>query len=373
MIYADYAATSATHPKCVIDAVVETLRCSGNPGRGAHEETLKAGRIVLHARQQVASFFGVDDFRHVVFTSGITESLNTVVRGMLTEQDHVITTWAEHNSVLRPLYEKEKQGMELTITNPDVYEIEKQIKHNTKMVIMTHGSNVTGDIYDIRSVGEICKKYGILLVLDSAQTAGVYPVSMRDDMIDILCFAGHKGLLGPQGIGGICIRKDLQIHPLKTGGTGIDSFSKEQPKNYPEALEAGTLNLPGIAGLAAGISYLNRTNIETIRKKEVSLAKRFYDGIKNLQGIRLYGDFRDFTKRSAIVSLNIGDYSSQRVSDELQQRFGIMTRSGAHCAPLVHKHFQTVDQGMVRFSFGYETTDVEVNQCIEAIKILVEE
>ena len=305
----------------------------------------------------------------------MTESLNTVIKGYLNKGDHVITTFMEHNSVLRPLYEMEQKGVKLTITAPEVDKIRQEIKQETKMIIMTHASNVTGEVFDVQAIGQMCKENGILFVVDTAQSAGIIPISMKKDHIDVLCFTGHKGFMGPQGIGGLCIRKGVAIHPLKSGGTGILSFSKTQPEALPQALEAGTLNGLGIAGLGAAIDFINTYKIEEIHSHEMQLVKTFYEKIEKIKGIKIYHLTKqiDFTKQTAICSINLEDYDSGSVSDELMERFGIQTRSGAHCAPLVHQHFDTIDQGMVRFSFGYETTMEEINQIINAMQILAEE
>ena len=297
-----------------------------------------------------------------------------MIKGSLNHGDHVITTFMEHNSVLRPLYEMERQGVCLTITSPDVGDIKQAITKDTKMIVMTHASNVTGEVFDIQSVGKLCREKGILFVVDTAQSAGVIPISMKEDNIDILCFTGHKGLMGPQGIGGICIRKGVEIRPLKTGGTGILSFSKTQPGVLPQALEAGTLNGIGIVGLGAAIDFINTYGIDKIREQEMNLIEIFYKKIQKIQGIKIYHEKQlDLTKQTAICSINLEEYDSGSVSDELMERFQIQTRSGAHCAPLVHEHFGTIEQGMVRFSFGHETTMKEINQIINAVKILAEE
>lgn len=372
-IYADDAATHITKPECVKEAVMDAMTL-GNSGRGVNENSLEAARKVYEVRTKLDQFFDGYGPEQVVFTSGITESLNTVINGVLKSGDHVITTFMEHNSVLRPLYEMEQKGVRLTITSPEISDIEQEISEDTKMVIMTHTSNVTGEVFDIRSVGKLCKEKGILFVVDTAQSAGVIPISMKKEYIDILCFTGHKGLMGPQGIGGICIKKGIKIRPLKTGGTGISSFSKTQPETLPQALEAGTLNGIGIAGLGAAIDHINAYGIDKIHEQETNLIKTFYKEMEKIKGIKIYHENPfDFTKQTAICSMNLEDYDSGRVSDELMERFHIQTRSGAHCAPLVHEHFGTIEQGMVRFSFGQETTMEEIDQIIDAVKILAEE
>lgn len=373
-IYADYAATHKTKPEPVKKAVIDALEL-GNSGRGVNESSLSAARMIYDVRRKVDQFFDGYGPEQVVFTSGVTESLNTVIKGYLNKGDHVITTFMEHNSVLRPLYEMEQKGVKLTITAPEVDKIRREIKQETKMIIMTHASNVTGEVFDIQAVGKICKEKGILFVVDTAQSAGMIPISMKKDYIDVLCFTGHKGLMGPQGIGGLCIRNGVVIRPLKSGGTGILSFSKTQPEALPQALEAGTLNGLGIAGLGAAIDFINTYKIEEIRAYEMQLIKVFYEKIQKIKGIKIYHLAKeiDVTKQTAICSINLEDYDSGSVSDELMERFGIQTRSGAHCAPFVHKHFDTIEQGMVRFSFGYETTMEEIDQIIDAVQILAEE
>lgn len=372
-IYADYAATHITKPDCVKEAVFNALSL-GNSGRGVNESSLDAARKIYEVRSKVDQFFDGYGSEQVVFTSGVTESLNTVIKGILNNGDHVITTFMEHNSVLRPLYEMEQQGVRLTITLPDIYHIKQAINEDTKMIVITHASNVTGEVFDIRSIGKLCKEKGILFIVDTAQSAGVIPISMKKDHIDVLCFTSHKGLMGPQGIGGICIRKGVKIRPLKTGGTGILSFSKTQPEALPQVLEAGTLNGIGIAGLGAAIDFINAYGIDKIHEQERNLIETFYKAIGEIKGVKIYHENPlNFIKQTAICSINLEDYDSGSVSDELMERFHIQTRSGAHCAPLVHEHFGTTEQGMVRFSFGHETTMEEINRIIDAVKILAEE
>ncbi|WP_330639386.1 selenium-dependent molybdenum cofactor biosynthesis protein YqeB [Anaerostipes butyraticus] len=373
-LYADYAATNPAKPRQVKEAVWKAMSY-GNAGRGVHRASLAASRNIFQARQTAAEFFQCSRPEQVSFTSGITASLNIALKGILNPGDHVITTYMEHNSVLRPLYELEKEGISLTITSPDAESIAREIRENTRMVVMAHGSNVTGEVFDIQNVGKLCRENGIVFVADTAQTAGIFPISMEKDNIDVLCFAGHKALLGPQGVGGLCVREGIKIRPLLTGGSGFDSFSRTHPERMPEALEAGTLNGPGIAGLEAGIRYLMSEGLDQIRMKEQENIKLFYQLIKNIPDIRIYGmrDDSDFTKRTAVLSCNLGSYSSSEVSDELAERFGIQTRSGAHCAPLVHEYYKTKEQGMVRFSFGYDTTEEEIRFAADALNQLAVE
>ena len=378
VIYLDNAATTMQKPEEVIEAVVQAMHSMGNAGRGAHSASLEASRTIYDTRELLCRFFGGTDPRRLVFTSNSTESLNIAIKGLFEPGDHVITTMLEHNSVLRPLYEMEKRGVELTIIPADkkgvidYNDIEKAIRPNTKAVVCTHGSNLTGNLVDIERIGKITRKNGLLLVVDASQTAGVFPIDVEKMQIDVLCFTGHKGLLGPQGTGGMYVREGIQIRPLKSGGSGVQTYSKSHPAEMPTALEAGTMNGHGIAGLHAAVEYIQRTGIDQIRKREQECMKRFYEGVIQVPGVKVYGDFDDMN-RCAIVSLNIGDYDSSEVSDELLTEYRISTRSGAHCAPLMHEALGTVEQGAVRFSFSHFTTDEEVDTAIKAIRELAEE
>lgn len=378
MIYLDNAATTMQKPEEVIEAVVQAMHSMGNAGRGAHSASLEASRTIYDTRELLCRFFGGTDPRRLVFTSNSTESLNIAIKGLFEPGDHVITTMLEHNSVLRPLYEMEKRGVELTIIPADkkgvieYNDIEKAIRPNTKAVVCTHGSNLTGNLVDIERIGKITRKNGLLLVVDASQTAGVFPIDVEKMQIDVLCFTGHKGLLGPQGTGGMYVREGIQIRPLKSGGSGVQTYSKSHPAEMPTALEAGTMNGHGIAGLHAAVEYIQRTGIDQIRKREQECMKRFYEGVIQVPGVKVYGDFDDMN-RCAIVSLNIGDYDSSEVSDELLTEYRISTRPGAHCVPLMHEALGTVEQGAVRFSFSHFTTDEEVDTAIKAIRELAEE
>jgi cysteine desulfurase family protein len=380
MIYLDNAATTLVKPKEVELAIINALHTAGNAGRGAHKGTLDASRIVYDTREKLAKFFNVKNPSQIAFTSNATESLNIAIQGIFKAGDHVITTVCEHNSVLRPLYLMEKRGVELDFITADKngildYEsLESLIKPNTKAVVITHASNLTGNITDLEKISKITRKHHLLLIVDAAQTAGIIPIDVEKLGIDILCFTGHKGLLGPQGTGGIYVREDIKISPLKVGGSGIKSYQKEHPYEMPTSLEAGTLNTHGIAGLGAAIDYIENEKIENIRKKEMSLVKQFLDGISDLtyKGlIKTYGN-PDLNKRVAIVSLNLGNLDSSQVSDWLYEDYEICTRPGAHCAPLMHKTLGTVDQGAVRFSFSHFNTSDEVDMAIQALHDLAE-
>ncbi len=378
MIYMDNAATTMRKPESVIEAVVNAMNSMGNAGRGAHAASLSASRVIYNTREALARFFGAEDPRQIVFTNNSTESLNIAIKGILEPGDHVVTTMLEHNSVLRPLYELEKKGVAITFVKSDLQgrisyeEMEDAIQENTKAIVCTNGSNLTGNYVDVKRVGEIAKRKGVLLIVDASQTAGVYPIHVQDMHIDILCFTGHKSLLGPQGTGGMYVRTGLQLKPLKSGGSGVQTYSKHHPYEMPTALEAGTLNGHGIAGLGAAIEYLEAEGIDHIRKTELKHMWHFYNGVKDIPGVKVYGDF-ETEIRCPIVTINIGDYDSSEVSDELLMTYGISTRPGAHCAPLMHEALGTVEQGAVRFSFSHYNTDEEIETAIAAIKELAEE
>ena len=289
----------------------------------------------------------------------------------------MVTTVLEHNSVLRPLYEMEEKGVEVTILPCDEYgmvypeQFAAAVRPNTKAFICTHGSNLTGNVLDIKKTGKAARDRGILFVVDASQTAGVFDIDVQKMNIDILCFTGHKGLLGPQGTGGIYVREGISVRPLKSGGSGVKTFEKKHPAQMPVALEAGTLNGHGLAGLGAAVDYLNQQGLSAIRKKEQDLMEQFYLGIRDIPGVKIYGDFRT-RNRCAIVTLNIGDYDSGEVGDALYADYGIATRTGAHCAPLMHQSLGTAEQGAVRFSFSHFNTEEEIQKGIEAVRELAE-
>ena len=372
MIYLDNAATTMKKPQCVIDAVVNAMTHMGNAGRGANEAALDASRVIYDTREKISDLFNLQNPSRVAFTCNSTESLNTAIKGVLTRSDHAITTSLEHNSVLRPLYELESKGMELSVVecdengNINYDDFESLIKDNTKAIVCTHASNLVGNLLDVKKIGEIAKKYNLVFIVDASQSAGVFPIDMQDMNIDILCFTGHKGLLGPQGTGGLCVRENVNISPLKVGGSGVNTFSKTHPDVMPTMLEAGTLNGHAIAGLNAALDYLKEEGIENIRNREEELMFRFYNGIKDIKDIKIYGNFEN--KRAAIVTFNIGDIDSAAFSDELSLYYNISTRPGAHCAPLMHKAMNTVDQGAVRFSFSHYNTEEEIDTAINAVK-----
>ena len=372
MIYLDNAATTMKKPQCVIDAVVAAMSHMGNAGRGATSAALDASRIIYDTREKISDLFNLQNPSRVAFTCNSTESLNTAIKGILSSGDHAITTALEHNSVLRPLYDLQAKGMELSIVdcdengNIDYNDFEKLIKENTKAIVCTHASNLVGNVLDVKKIGSIAKKHNLIFIVDASQSAGVFPIDMQDMNIDILCFTGHKGLLGPQGTGGICVREGIDVRPLKVGGSGVNTFSKDQPVEMPTHLEAGTLNGHALAGLNAALDYLKEEGIDNIQKREEELMFRFYNGIKDIKDIKIFGNFEN--KRAAIVTFNVGDIDSAAFSDELSFAYDISTRAGAHCAPLMHKSMNTVEQGAVRFSFSHYNTEEEIDTAIKAVK-----
>lgn len=377
MIYFDNAATTLHKPHEVIEAVVHAMTTAGNASRGTHTGSLAASRTVYETRKKIADFFHCSRADHVIFTSNSTEALNIAICGTLGKGDHIISTDLEHNSVLRPLYHLEEQGASLTFLSAnkkgciDYDDFKRSIKSNTKAIVCTHASNLTGNVLDIERIGRIAKAHNLLFIVDASQSAGCIEINMETMNIDILCFTGHKGLLGPQGTGGLCIHESVEIRPFKHGGSGIHSYEKGQPQAYPARLEAGTLNSHGIAGLCVAINYINTITIPVIAKKEQELLWHFYKGICNIPEIHIYGDF-DTKERAAILSLNIEGYDSGTVSDLLSQEYDIATRPGAHCAPRMHQALGTTETGAVRFSFSSFNTMEEVETAIQALKELVE-
>ena len=289
--------------------MLEALQTAGNPGRGAHEPTLHAARLVYDARAALAELFGAESPACIAFASNATQALNTAIGGLIGPADHVITTVCEHNSVLRPLYRLREQGTQLSFVGVDdravlrYEQFEELLRPNTKAVVVTGASNVTGNATDLAFVAHFAKKHGLLLIVDAAQTAGACPIQVQKLGIDVLCFTGHKGLLGPQGTGGLYVRPGLRAAPLVVGGSGVHSFDEHHPAEMPTALEAGTLNVPGIAGLGAGVRWILEQGVETLQAKETALARLFYEAVREIPGVVVYGSFEE--PRAPIVSLNL--------------------------------------------------------------------
>ena len=378
MIYLDNAATTMKKPDVVVQAVAQAMCAIGNPGRGVHDGALDASRIVYDARRALADLFHAEKAERIAFTANSTEALNMAIKGTLNPGDHVITTALEHNSVLRPLYEMEERGVELTILPADQQgrihyaDFEAHIRENTRAIICTHGSNLTGNLLDIRRIGGIAKAHGLLFIVDASQTAGVFPVDVQEMQVDILCFTGHKGLLGPQGTGGLYVREGVDVRPLLSGGSGVQTYSRSHPARMPARLEAGTLNAHGLAGLNAAVRWIMDAGIDSLRRKEQELMRSFYEQVREIPGVAVYGDFSDM-ERCPIVCLNVRDYDSAQVSDVLSESYGIATRPGAHCAPLMHEALGTVEQGAVRFSFSHFNTMEEIETAVSALRELAKE
>ena len=378
MIYFDNAATSLQKPNEVIEAVQKALLTLGNAGRGAHVPTLQAARTVYDTRVKLAKLFNIANPAQIAFTCNSTEALNIAIQGLFKAGDHVISSEAEHNSVLRPLYLQESAGVEVSFLpledcgRIDYATIESKVQANTKAIVINHASNVTGNVNDLHKISAVAKKHNLLLVVDASQTAGSLPIDVKALGVDVLCFTGHKGLLGPQGTGGIYVNENVELPSLKVGGSGVHSFDKVHPKMMPTLLEAGTLNGHGLAGLNAALDFILNIGVNKIYAHEMELMNHFVKGVKALPNVKLFGDFIA-QERVAIVSLNVGKMDAGIVSDILWEEYGICVRAGAHCAPLVHKHFGMEKQGMVRFSFGYFNTLEEVDVAIKAIKEIAEQ
>lgn len=378
MIYFDNAATTLRKPPCVARAVAEAIGSLGNPGRGVHEGALSASRVIYDARVALAELFGAESPQRIAFTANSTEALNMAIKGVLSPGDHVITTALEHNSVLRPLFEMEDRGVELTVLPADPMgnirfeDLEKAIRSHTKAIVTTHGSNLTGNLLDIGRIGGLARERGLIYIVDASQTAGVFDIDVGKMQIDILCFTGHKGLLGPQGTGGLYVREGVAVRSLLSGGSGVQTYLRSHPSQMPTALEAGTLNSHGIAGLGAAVRYILETGPGVIREKEQALMRSFYRQVRQIPGITVYGDFSTFD-RCPIVSLNVRDYDSGEVSDALFRDYGIATRPGAHCVPLMHQALGTVEQGAVRFSFSHYDTEEEIDIAVSALRELAQE
>ena len=361
-------------PQVVIDAVTQAMCSLGNAGRGATSGALDAARTIHACRAKLARLLGCPRADHVCFTPNSTAALNTAINGVVRPGDHVVTTVLEHNSVLRPLNRlAAEQGVTVEHAGCDTNgvldydELERLVTPGTRAVVVTHASNVTGNAVDIARVAAIAHAAGALVIVDASQSAGTAHIDMQAMGLDIVCFTGHKGLMGPQGTGGLAVAEGIDVAPWAMGGTGVHSFDPLQPLEWPTRLEAGTLNGHGIAGFSAGLDFIEaQGGVEAIAAHERALADRFLSGVREISGIKLYGAF-DQPTRSAIVSLNVGDIDSAEISDALMQGWGIATRPGAHCAPLMHRALGTERQGVVRFSFGYFNTTEEVDTAIDAL------
>ena len=375
-IYFDNGSTSFPKAPGVGDAIRDIIEHGAyNINRGGYEGAYEVADMVLTTREQLCRLFHFSESRNVVFTPSITYSLNYVIKGLLKPGDHVIVSSMEHNGMMRPLVQMAHQGVTFDAAQADrdgvldPQKVEDLIRPNTRAVMMLHASNLCGTMLPIQQVGEICARHGLIFVVDTAQTAGVFPIDMEKMHIDALCFTGHKGLRGPQGVGGMLLRDELcsQMTPLISGGTGSRSDSEEVPDFMPDRFESGTMNLPGIAGLHRALTYLEEYGMENIARQELAICQRFIDGALTLPDTRVVGKLTT-QDRAAIVSLDFQKMDNAEVSFLLDNQYGVMTRCGLHCAPRAHKSLGTFPQGTVRFSFSHHNTPEEVDTCIEGLR-----
>ncbi|MDL2293128.1 aminotransferase class V-fold PLP-dependent enzyme [Ruminococcaceae bacterium OttesenSCG-928-D13] len=367
MIYFDNAATTLPKPEAVKAAVLLAMDSCGNPARGAHGAAMNALRTLLAGREAVAGFFGVPGAENVAFTPNATAALNLAIGAV---RGHIVTTGAEHNSVLRPVHRRGNYTVVSldALGRLDFDRLEAAIRPDTGAVVMTHASNLTGNVYDIAAAGRLCRAKGVRLIVDAAQSAGLLPIEMEKLGLSALCFSGHKSLYGPQGIGALCLAPDFRPEPCFVGGSGSDSFSPEHPGRMPERLEAGTQNAHGVAGLRAGIEYVKARAGACFAEAD-QLARRFTSGVRNLAAYTLYGDL-DAQLRAPVVALNHRRMESAELALKLDDGYGIAVRAGAHCAPLMHKALGTGEAGAVRFSFSHFNTADEVDTALEALEVL---
>ena len=376
-IYLDNAATSFPKPESVYKAVSDTLRKYGSsPGRGGHKMSIQTERLIFETREKIASFFNIPNSSNVIFTFNVTMGINLALKGFLKAGDHVLTSSMEHNAVMRPLKRLENPplgGISKTVVQCskegflNSKDIEREIKPNTKLIIITHASNVVGTILPIREVGEIAKKKGIAFLVDAAQSAGLLPIDVQRDNIDMLGCTGHKSLFGPQGTGFLYIKDGFDVKPLIEGGTGSNSESDEMPDFIPDKYQAGTLNTPGIAGLGAGIEFIQNEGLKKIRDKELHLTSEIMKGLKDIKGVKLYGSLNPLD-RVAVVSFNIEGKDPADVGNILNEKYDIMSRVGLHCAPNAHRTIGTFPEGTVRVSVGYFNTEGDIDKLIKAVK-----
>lgn len=381
MIYLDNAATSYLKPKEVGRAMLYCLEKVGaSPGRSGHRLSIEAGRLLYQTRESLAELLNVIDPLRIIFTLNVTEAINLVLKGLLRPGDQVITSSMEHNSVMRPLRELEKRGVEVKVVlcspqgDLDPVDIKRSIKENTKLIVLNHGSNVIGSILPISAVGAIARDYGLLFLVDTAQTAGCYPLDVKKDNIDLLAFTGHKALFGPPGTGGLVVGERVNIkklNPLKVGGTGSRSESEEQPDFLPDIYESGTPNTVGLSGLNEGVRFILKEGVDKIRQHEKNLITHLIEKLKEIPEVILYGE--DHLKdRVAVVSFNLEDKWPSDVGLRLDEEYDIMCRVGLHCSPAAHKTIGTFPVGTVRFSMSWFNTFEEVDQAIIAIRNIAE-
>jgi cysteine desulfurase / selenocysteine lyase len=382
IIYFDNAATSWPKPPAVLQAMQFYMESVGaSPGRSGHRLAINAARMVYDARESIAGLLGADDALRVIFTRNVTEGLNLVLQGLLRAGDHVVTGSMEHNSVMRPLRALEREGVELTVVGNspageiEPADVERAIRPHTRLIVLNHASNVVGTLAPVREIDAVARRHGILCVLDAAQSAGVYPIHMEEDQVDILCFTGHKGLMGPQGTGGVIFGERVQIDqvtPLTRGGTGSRSEEEEQPPFLPDVFESGTQNAVGLAGLGAAVEFIRDVGVETVRAHEVTLTRRLLEGLTAIDGVLVYGA-GDASRQTSTVSFNVQGLEPSEVGLRLDEEYGIMCRVGLHCAPAAHRTMGTFPGGTVRFGLGYYNTLAEVDVAISAVAKLAAE
>ena len=373
MIYLDNAATSFPKPKGMLYSINECIRdYCGNPGRSGHWMSMKTGEMIYQVRNAIGRMFHINDCSRILFTSNTTEALNLGIKGTLKHGDHAITTSMEHNSVLRPLKAMEEIGVTTTIIkcNPDgtlnLEALKREIKENTKLIVVTHASNVTGTILPIKEIGSLAKRMRINFMVDGAQSAGCLPIDVEEMNIAMLAVPGHKGLLGPMGTGFLYVREDINLRPLREGGTGTNSKDMTHPLEFPEGYEAGTVNAPGIAGLGYSVKYISNIGIDHIRAHEEMLIRRLDEALRNMRGVTVYGP-SDCRKKTGIVLFNIKNMDCEEVCSILNSNYGIASRAGFHCAGLAHKTIGTYDCGAVRLSVGPANNMKEISRAIEAV------
>ncbi len=379
VMYFDNAATSWPKPQAVGGAVAAFLgERGGNPGRSGHKMSRDADRTVAETRTLLARFFNAPDSQRIIFASNATEAINLAIKGLLCPGDHVIASSMEHNAVARPLEALAVRGIEVTKlpTSPerglDPDAVQAAIRPQTKLVIVCHASNAAGTIHPIAEIGAICERRGVVFLVDAAQSAGCLPIDLCAMNIDLLAFPGHKGLMGPQGTGGLYIAPGIELAPLVEGGTGTESASLRQPERCPERYESGTLNLPGIAGLGAALRFIVDTGPEKIREAERARVARLIEGFTGIEGIRIYGP-PPGAERAPLVSIDIAGVDPAEAAMILDSHFDIAVRAGLHCAPDAHRSMGTLGHGTIRFSPGYFTTEAEVDACVEAVAAIASE
>ena len=372
MIYLDNGATSYPKPPCMVMAMEECIKnYCGNPGRSGHYMSMKTGEEVYHARRKVSSLFNINQTERLIFTKNTTEALNLGLKGILKSGDHVVTTSMEHNSVLRPLKMLERKGVEHSIVKADecgrvkMEDIARHIKDNTRIIAMTAASNVTGTKMPLMEAGKIARKRGVLFMVDAAQGAGCMPIDVESLNIDLLALPGHKGLLGPLGTGALYVRDGLYVEPLMEGGTGTVSKNRNQPCDFPEGYEAGTINAPSIIGLGYSADYVGKIGVEVIEQYERELIKWIDEELENMKGISIYGPKCE--EKIGITLLNVDGLGAEEVTEELSKSYGIAVRGGFHCSGLAHKSIGTWETGAVRISVGPYNTKKEMRALIEAL------